>query len=174
MIKQMSLIALGAATLFMAPTVVHAEKLSESEVSVNVTDVSNPNNRLESVSELNFLPITNQASPGTIKTTVPKGITVVVHIDESGKRWKLQASRENFVGTTDLAEGVALKSEKLELKRAGAVLKSATSPEHMNPEFPGDKEITLKAETILEAQGHSVGRHALSYDSTGVELNVPA
>ena len=102
MIKQMSLIALGAATLFMAPTVVHAAVLDggsqegTSNATVNISDVQDGQNVLLSVPTIEFGKITNNLA-GPIETEATK-ITdpLKVDIKKTTPDWQVMLKATNF------------------------------------------------------------------------------
>jgi len=127
MIKQMSLIALGAATLFMAPTVVHANDGVPTEKTGTATfavgkdglkskdDGTDPdpepgggNFKIEQAPVLNFNKMTHvdtprgvQSTDGNLKVDNTKGV----------KQWNVKVKTEGFslVGEKEIVKGAEIQ-----------------------------------------------------------------
>lgn len=182
MIKQMSLIALGAATLFMAPTVVHADEgtnrgTKQSDASVNIEDVPGKVNNIRSASEFSFDTVSNQSVKSIMDTKLSNEAWVKVEINESDKGWSLGVNRTSFIRTNDEGEKIEeLGTEKL-LFNAGPKISSPVNEENKPVSYTIPQyysgEITSNSHEVIKAEKHSVGAHLLVFPVNAAQLNIP-
>jgi len=180
MIKQMSLIALGAATLFMAPTVVHAENSRGAKTPISditITDVGQ--NEITSAPEFKFGSKSNFDDTRDIRIGGVDDLEVT--IQESETPWDLTVKRTPFStekgGTLKATSG---KEEVLQIMGGNSSV-ALTLPEngyeHNNPTTSllpeGMMTINNSPQSILTASGHSVGIHKLSFKNGSIRLDVP-
>jgi len=171
-IKQMSLVALGAATLFMAPTVVHADDDSDSQASVTLQDTGY--NQITSAPDLNFNVTNNKMGNDPMtQATLEKDVKVEVDIKESEQGWNLDVSRSSFEGKTDHAIGKTFKGEELSLLETGKEQKGPGVAHSETPSYEMGEIFINNPRSILTATGHSVGTHSLNFAKDGIELKVP-
>ena len=155
MIKQMSLIALGAATLFMAPTVVHAamNEGPQTDTMTSDADVEVENSKqslfLVAAPDVHFGKVSNyknsNAPISATATQIDNNLTVR---NPKGERWRLNVAATSFKGTNGTLEGAKLNFN------AGTV--SRTDENH----YPYDTLPTANAVSNVNNQGGEIMRYS--------------
>jgi len=176
MIKQMSLIALGAATLFMAPTVVHAKvndtgsNTVDSEAKVRIDNSTTENLHLVSAPDIDFGSISNNHAEFTSTNDVTDSLTVR---NPKGESWSLSVSA-SVLNPNISTNGDPIENAVLNFGAPGV---SKVGENHFDYTAKPVTQTVANAightgATIMKYTGDEAGEYAANYKGE-VSLKIP-
>lgn len=160
MIKQMSLIALGAATLFMAPTVVHAAAdtgtVKNRVAEVGIVDDPTGENVITKAPSITFNSVSNKlVQNATLQTATD---SLEVKIGETASDWEVHVGMTEFKTN----EGWNLKHSGLYLD---GTLVSSQKYTNSIPNHYNDGLTTDGSNIVMDSVGPSLGTHTMTVGS---------